>query len=68
VAHEFKSVSRGALFATVDVEGTNLCLSGRGHDGLYDLRNGEDSSVVGKYCTAVQHEEMSPSTTASPCF
>ena len=65
VAHLFKIMSVGDGLAAVDEDGGKFDLCSRGHDGLGDLGDGHDDSVVGWSGGISGHEKKSARSTPS---
>ena len=59
MAHFLNNMSGGNGITSVDEEGRKFGLCGRGHDGLDDLGDGHDGSVVGWSGGISGHEKMS---------
>ena len=64
MAHLGESMTGWDFFAEINVEGAELSLGGKGHDGFDDLGDREDGAIVREVGGIVGHEKMS--TVAAP--
>ena len=58
ISHHNERMTDRDGFATIDIEYDKLSFRGRWYDGFYDLRDVEESPIVGRVTGVVREGEM----------